>query len=379
VDLIVVSHTYVEPENRGKLRALAAYGPVTAVVPRRWRESALGRSWTLEPETREGSLRVVAVRWWGRTHPSFGALIVPAGVSRDPETVVQIEEEPWTPTAYLATRRGGRRGRTVLFTWENLRRPLPAPWAWMRHAVLRRIAGLIAGSKGAAQVARESGYHGPLAVIPQLGVELPPADSHAVPSSGDALRLVFVGRLVREKGVDLLLQAASRLEAPWRLDLIGDGPERRRLAGLARDLGIGDRVTFRGARQHAEVAAAWPGADVCVLPSRSSRTWAEQFGHVLIEAMAYGVTVVGSTCGAIPDVIGDAGLVFPENDTGALAASLTRLARSPDHRRGLGAQGRRRVAEWFTNQRIAQRTRDFHQKIWETRSWELGTDDRSAL
>ncbi len=186
MELIVVSHTYVEPENRGKLRALAAYGPVTAVVPRRWRESALGQSWTLDRETRDGPVRVVAARWWGRMHPSFGALILPAWVSADPEAVVQIEEEPWTPTAYLATRRCPR---TVLFTWENLRRSLPPPWTWVRRAVLRRIAGLIAGSNGAARVAREWGYNGPLAVIPQLGVELPPTDP--APQSGDVLRMVL--------------------------------------------------------------------------------------------------------------------------------------------------------------------------------------------
>ena len=101
--IVVVSHTYVERENRGKLRALSATGPVTAVVPDRWTESALQREWRLPPESREGAVTLVAARWRGPARPSLGFLRVP-WERLPPADILQIEEEPWTPTAYLAAR-----------------------------------------------------------------------------------------------------------------------------------------------------------------------------------------------------------------------------------------------------------------------------------
>jgi glycosyltransferase involved in cell wall biosynthesis len=88
---------------------------------------------------------------------------------------------------------------------------------------------------------------------------------------------------------------------------------------------------------------------------------------VLLEAMAHRVAVVGSTCGAIPEVIGDAGLVFSEGEVGALAARLELLARDPDTRARLAGAGRERVAAEFTNARIAARTRAFHAEVLAAR------------
>jgi glycosyltransferase involved in cell wall biosynthesis len=97
-------------------------------------------------------------------------------------------------------------------------------------------------------------------------------------------------------------------------------------------------------------------ADVLVLPSRSRPNWTEQFGRVLIEAMASGVAVVGSDVGEIPHVIGDAGHIFPEGEVSTLAEVLTKLVGSPDQRRDLGARGRARVLERFTQEQVAAET-----------------------
>lgn len=358
----MVSHTYVEPENRGKLRALAAVGPVTAVIPSRWRQTSLGRRWRLDAEATEAGVRLLPVPWRGPARPTLGGMRPPAdAVPRD--AVLQIEEEPWTPTAYATIRRG-LGAATVLFTWENLDRRFPLPWSAMRRAVFRRLAGLIAGNRAAAEVARAQGYEGPVAVIPQLGVD-PPAEV-ARPAS-DTLRLAYVGRLVPEKGVDLLLRAAATLGSPWRLTIVGDGPARPALEALAATLGIGEKVRFLGARPHEEVAAVWRETDALVLPSRSAPRWKEQLGHVLLEAMAHGVATVGSTCGAIPEVIGDAGLVFDEDSVESLAESLRMLALGSEPLRRLGDAGRRRAAAHFTNDRIAERTRAFHDEVLAAR------------
>jgi glycosyltransferase involved in cell wall biosynthesis len=358
---VVVSHTYVEPENRGKLRALAERGPVTAVVPRRWRERALRREWRMDAESVEDDLRLVPARWFGRTQPSRGLMLLPRDLARD--AVLQIEEEPWTPTAYFACRAPA--AARIIFTWENIaRRHLP-PWSWMRRRVLASVDGVIAGSRGAAEVARAMGYSGPLAVIPQLGVT-PPAE---VPARTPAARtrFGFVGRLVREKGVDLLLRALALVDQPWDLVVVGDGPAHTELVALATELGLGERVLFAGARPHGEVASFWASIHVLVLPSRTTPRWREQLGHVLLEAMAQGVAVVGSNSGAIPEVIADAGRVFPEDDHAALAAVLRGLAGDAAAISSLGDAGRRRVLAEYTNQRIAERTREFHGEVMARR------------
>jgi len=358
----VVSHTYVEPENRGKLRALAAVGPVTAVIPARWRQTSLGRQWRLDAPATEAGVRLVPVPWRGPARATLGGMRPPAGAVPQ-GAVLQIEEEPWTPTAF-ATARRGLGAATVLFTWENVDRRFPFPWSAMRRAVFRRLAGLIAGNAAAVEVARAQGYRGPVAVISQLGVELP---AQVARPDSDTLRLAYVGRLVPEKGVDLLLRAAATLASPWRLTIVGDGPARPTLESLAATSGLGERVRFLGARPHDQVAGIWPETDALVLPSRSTPRWKEQLGHVLLEAMAHGVATVGSTCGSIPEVIGDAGLVFTEGSVESLAESLRMLALGPDPLRRLGEAGRRRVAGHFTNERIAARTRAFHDEVLAAR------------
>ena len=109
---------------------------------------------------------------------------------------------------------------------------------------------------------------------------------------------------------------------------------------------------------------AWLNAlDVLVLPSRSRRGWVEQFGRVLVEAMACGVAVVGTESGEIPAVIGDAGLTFPENDVAGLRVHLTNLRDSPELRRTLGRRGLGRALDHFTNERIARETAAVYERV----------------
>ena len=99
--------------------------------------------------------------------------------------------------------------------------------------------------------------------------------------------------------------------------------------------------------------AVYRSCDVVVLPSRTMPSWKEQFGRVLIEAMACQVPVVGSDSGEIPNVIGDAGLIFPEGDVAALTRQLRTLMDDRTLRQQLGAAGRQRVLTRFTMARIA--------------------------
>ena len=88
---------------------------------------------------------------------------------------------------------------------------------------------------------------------------------------------------------------------------------------------LGNRIRFVDAVPHDDVPKLFAGADVLVSPSRDVPGWTEQFGHILAWAMAAGVPIVGSRCGAIPEVVGDAGILVPQNDAAAIADALSRL------------------------------------------------------
>ena len=272
--------------------------------------------------------------------------------------IVHVDEEPYNLATFHALRLAKRAGaRTLWFTWQNLNRRYPLPFRFIECYNLRHADYGIAGSQGAAAVWREKGYTGPLAIIPQFGVD----PGIFAPGSGqrDSARgfvIGYVGRLVPEKGVDLLLEAVARLPGVWRLAIVGAGPERDRLEVLARRLGMADRVFFEGVVPSLRMPAFYRELDALVVPSRSRPNWVEQFGRVLIEAMACGVPVIGSDCGEIPNVVDDAGLIFPEGDAGALREHLMHLMRAPDSWADLARRGRERVLAHFTQAQIAAQT-----------------------
>jgi glycosyltransferase involved in cell wall biosynthesis len=156
--------------------------------------------------------------------------------------------------------------------------------------------------------------------------------------------------------VDLLLRAVAHLPPTTRVHIAGSGPERNRLRRLAAHLGLRERVAFNSLVPSTEMPDYFARLDGLVLPSRTRPNWKEQFGRVLIEAMACGVPVIGSTCGELPNVIGEAGLVFPEGDADALAARLRDLMNGPGLRETLAAKGRARVLEHYTQKKIAEQT-----------------------
>jgi glycosyltransferase involved in cell wall biosynthesis len=228
--------------------------------------------------------------------------------------------------------------------------------------VLRQADYGIVGNHESAAVWRSKGYAGDLAVIPQFGVD-PDAFAPGPQPEGRGFIVGYVGRLVEEKGVDILLEALAGLTGMWRAYVLGNGPAREALQDKARQLAIADRVSFDAWIPSAQVAAYYRQLDALVVPSRTRPNWKEQFGRVLVEAMACGVPVVGSDSGEIPHVIGDAGLVFPEGQVEALRAHLARLLRDADLRNDLARRGRERVLGRYTQAQIAARTHRVYQAV----------------
>jgi len=183
----------------------------------------------------------------------------------------------------------------------------------------------------------------------------------------------FVGRFVIEKGILTLLKALTPLkELLWKVVLLGRGELEAQIREEARRSGILDRLIIINSVPHDQVYRYINVMDTMVLPSETltaqttltAKGWKEQFGHVLIEAMACQVPVVGSDSGEIPHVIQDAGLVFPEGNGDALRGCLVQLMESPALRQELGQKGLDRVWAQYTNHALAVRMLDFFKQLF---------------
>jgi glycosyltransferase involved in cell wall biosynthesis len=356
VNVLVVGHAQIRDVNRDVYRELARLGVgVTLLVPERWK-SAFG---TIDVEpVRDRELSLVAQPIAGRHHSNMYWYV--GGVARAAAAcradAIYVDEDPAGFAAWQAARVAKRRklGFVVLAV-QNIFKRYPPPFGAIQRSVLRTASAAVTNSSHATATLQRRGYRGPVFGKPLTADMLPlePAARRAVREryGMEPRAFGYVGRLVKEKGVDVFLDALA-LVPGVRAILAGEGPERANLAAQAERLGIADRVRFTGALTPLEAANVIGALDALVLPSRTTPSWSEQFGRVLVEAMASATPVVASASGAIPEVLGDAGLLVPEGRPDALASALARL-QDPAFAAELGARGRARAAERYSSRAAA--------------------------
>lgn len=310
---------------------------------------------------------VDAVRVWRVDNPHRSLYqTVGFGMRRVRPHLIHAEEEPDSVAALqvLTARVMFAPGaRLVLNTCQNVNRR-KRPWVeWALRRSLAAADAVVCRNAETSALRRELGYRRPTPVIPALTPDASIHRKRDVPRVSDAFTIACVGRLAPEKSLDTLVEAAAQLRSPVLLVLAGTGPCRAALAAQAERAGIGRATRFVGDLDLGQVADLFSAADVLVLPSRSTPVWKEQFGRVLIEAMGCELPVIGSDCGSIPTVLGGNGLVFPQNDTGALAAHLRRLRDSQELRRELGRRGYDYVTNEHTPEKRARETIDFYRQL----------------
>lgn len=252
----------------------------------------------------------------------------------------------------------------VMQTNQNILHNYPPPFNWLEQRAFRRVAAAYACSETVVEVLRSKGFDKPAPIVP-FGVNTEafrprPAGQWR---SNRPLTIGFVGRMLPGKGLNVLADALEKLKAEaWQILVVGDGPEREGFEQRLRTAGLRDRAEFTGAINFALVPEYFHRMDLMVIPTETTKRIREQFGRVIVEAMASGVPVIGSTCGAIPEVIGDAGLVFPEGDADALAAAIRQMLSDQGLRERLSIAGQARV-EQYSWERVAEKTYDLYQQV----------------
>jgi len=251
---------------------------------------------------------------------------------------------------------------------QNINHRYPPPFSWLEQRAFRRVAAAYGCSETVCEVLRAKGFGKAAPVIP-FGVNTEAFRPKPITStrSDGPLTIGFAGRLLPGKGLNVLAGALEKLKSEaWRLLIVGDGSERQEFERRLSAAGLSDRAEFTGAINYELVPEYFQRMDMLVLPTETTKRIREQFGRVLVEAMASGVPVIGSTCGAIPEVIGDAGLVFAEGDADALAEALRRMLSDEALRESLVAAGLEQVKRYSWEQ-VAAKTYDLFRQVLNSR------------
>lgn len=385
--ILVVSHSYIVDLNCEKLKILAKLEPeieITVVVPRRWRPGGVQNKIIEAQAYQEDSFRIVPVANFSENNQGlliFGAEIISLLREFQPQ-IIQVEQGAKAlGYAQLITLNKllGLKAKNFFFTWWNLPYKLKFPVSLLETYNLQNTHGLIAGNQDGAGILRQHGYQGLIKVMPQLGVNEKRFCPQAQPElrsklniKSDEFVVGFVGRFVEEKGLITLAKALSELQfLPWKWLLLGRGYLQPTLMELAAKWGITERLIWVESVAHDQVPSYINLMNTLVLPSENNSQfktltsvgWKEQFGHVLIEAMASKVPVIGSNSGEIPYVIGDTGLIFPEGDVEALKKCLVSLMEQPKLAKKLANLGYERAMSQYTNHALARQQLDFYQEV----------------
>ncbi len=386
--ILVASHTYIVDINRAKFKILAKLEPgieVTVVVPQRWKPGGVQNKIIETEFYQQGSFKVVPISNFSQNNQgllTFGTDIIQLLQEFQPQ-IIQVEQGSKS-LAYAQLITLNKilkfKAKNIFFTWWNLPYELKWPVSVLENCNLQHTDGIIVGNLDGSNILRQRGYQNTLKVMPQLGVD----ETLFYPTCKDAdlsrkscieptdFVVGFVGRFVEEKGLLTLAKALAGLkQMPWKWLLVGQGKLRSQIVAKSIKWGISDRIIWVESISHEEVPAYINLMNCLVLPSQTSYKfktlttvgWKEQFGHVLIEAMACKVPVIGSDCGEIPHVIGDAGLVFPEGNADKLRECLQQLIERPELVADFGDRGYHRVMNNYTNQALAEQLLEFYKEL----------------
>jgi glycosyltransferase involved in cell wall biosynthesis len=371
--LLTIGHSYVVAQNRRLAHEMARAGTgewhVTVAAPARLRGDL--RAIELEPIPEEACTLVsLDVRLGFHPHlRMYGGQLRP--LLRERWDLVHCWEEPYVMAAAQIARNIQPNARFVPATFQNISKTYPLPTRMLERRVMARADGWIAFGRTAYDVQRNrSGYASKPATVLSPGVDIEAFHPDArerrrvrerLGWAADDVVVGFIGRFVEEKGIETLLQAFEHATRPWNLLLVGGGPLASRIKSIQGRHPARVRLVENVSHDH--VAGYLRAMDLLCAPSRTTARWKEQFGRMLIEAMACGVPVLASDSGEIPHVVRDAGILIGENDAAKWTQVLDRLSSDCAARSDLSARGLTRAQAEFAWPIVARRHLDFFDEV----------------
>lgn len=363
--ILAVSHPCVTDVNQQFYAELEALGhDVQLIVPENFRhEYAVGAVQVVRWPTFRGNIvqRRIGLSSSIPLHFYVGSLR-PVMKKFDPD-VLYVEEEPYSVSAWQAFYASRGLGmKRVIYSAQNIDKRYPPPFPWLEQYVLRQADMAAVVSPEVERVVKLKGFSGRILPFP-LGVDtsqFQPSEHQrssmrAQHGFGNDFIVGYVGRLVPEKGIQTLLDIVPTLEnLHARLLVVGTGPM---LSDVERVKQLFPRhLHLQSTVVHRDIHRWMNAMDVLVLPSQTTLTWKEQFGRVIIEALACKVPVIGSDSGEIPVLLRETqgGWVFPEKNVAKLKQVLYHVLNN-EHERSLKARdGYQSVLKKYSKRALAQ-------------------------
>jgi glycosyltransferase involved in cell wall biosynthesis len=373
--LLVIGHAFLLAYIQKKYVAMKRINPdlqLRLVVPSRMRDRFHHKAYEVHPALAADEVVPFKARLTSfQAHMTYlhNPVRMAALLRNFQPDVIHLEEEPQaliTVETIALQRVFARKAAVTLFTWDNLLRrrgfPMGGAKRLLRRYALTRAATVICGNQRAAELLRSEEYFkGTIETLPHSGLDVNEHQPGTEPELRAKLGLEgsivvgHVGRLVEEKGLLLLFEALGRLAAhSWKLLLVGSGT----LESEIRERWMADfpgRIVLVPAVPYDQVSHYLRCVDIFVLASFTTAHWAEQFGQTLAQAMLLGIASIGSTSGAIPEVLGSGGLLFEEGRVDGLTHALESLLASPASRQELGARGREIALRYYTSESVGAR------------------------
>ncbi len=291
--------------------------------------------------------------------------------------IIQVDQEPHSLVylqVLLAKSIVSPKAKLIFFSWNNLpnlrKFPKNISVEMIQGFTLKHTDGAVCGNPDGAQILESIGFKNPIEVIPQFGIESSVYKKDNVEELkkklkiGSSFVIGYIGRIIPEKGLMTLMETLKELKNyNWKILFVGRGDMMPEILSFGRTYNIEDRIINIDNAFWYDIVPYMNCMDVLVLPSVSTTYWKEQFGRVLIEAMACEVPIIGSDSGAIPWVIGDAGLVFPEENVGKLRTHILNLIQHISLREELAKLGKLRMEREFTEEIVACKYLEFYKRI----------------
>jgi len=365
--VLIIGHHFVTKNNQRRIEELSKNTDleISLLSPYWWREESRTVYLEKDYDKRYGIYKGLTL-FTNHTALSFYIWGVYRLLWQIKPDIIDVYEEPWSLTTLqvlLFKMMFLRRSKVMFYSAQNINKKYPMPFRFIERFTFKNADYCYPCSEGAEDVLRAKGYKGKISVVP-LGLDV---SDEVKRDRGAVFTVGFVGRLVEEKGIIDLVNACNQLSRDYKLLIVGDGLLRDRITKMTKFRNIADKIEFTGAVARVDMPKYYAKMDVLVAPSRTTRKWKEQFGRMITEAFMYGVPVIGSDSGSIPEVMAGCGIVFREGNVSKLRDAIMSVMNDEKTRDEMIKRGREYALKNYTWAKTTKMVKDIYDELYSVR------------